>query len=171
MTLIATEQQYHTVFGSLENYEKGGVQIINDDPKNYAFSNVFEVCSKSKPYERVVVGINQIYVMEAVRTEGTSPWYTCSHDEFALCMDKEVEIHLVKLNSPQADPDKNGAVLVNGEPEGRKMGWMKLRRGHQGLLPANCAYQFRNNEQPGVVVLQTCLGELSVQKWAEICQS
>jgi hypothetical protein len=54
-----------TVFGSLANYQKGGVQIIHDDPKNYVFSNVFEVAEKSKPYERVVVGKNFDYVTNA----------------------------------------------------------------------------------------------------------
>lgn len=165
---VAEQVQYHTVFGSLENYEKGHIEIINDDVKTYAFSNVFEICNMSKPYERVVFGINQIYVLEAVRAEGVSPWFVCAHDEFALCMDKEVEIHLVKLNETPLDPEKNGAVLLEGEPQGAKMGWIKLKRGHQALLPANCAYQFRS-EKPAVVVLQTCLGDLSVQKWAEIC--
>ena len=26
--------QYTTVFGSLDDYEKGGVEVINDDPKH-----------------------------------------------------------------------------------------------------------------------------------------
>jgi len=120
--------------------------------------------------EKVVFGINQIYVLEAIRAEGVSPWYTCAHDEFALCMDKEVEIHLVKLDTPLAPADKNGAILVGGEPVGTKMGWIKIKRGHQALLPADSAYQFRA-EALAVVVLQSCLGELSVQKWAEICQT
>jgi len=47
---------------------------------------------------------------------------------------------------------------------------MKLKRGHQGMLPKNTAYQIRAAE-PGVVVLQTCQGELSVEKWADICQT
>jgi hypothetical protein len=43
-------------------------------------------------------------------------------------MDGEVEIHLVKLEAEQVVPDTehNGAVLVKGEPQGPKMGWMKL---------------------------------------------
>ncbi|HYR84850.1 MAG TPA: hydroxyquinol 1,2-dioxygenase, partial [Terriglobia bacterium] len=57
--------KYHTVFGSLEHYEKGGVEVIDDDPRHYVFSNVFEVASKSKPYERVCVGKNLRYVIEA----------------------------------------------------------------------------------------------------------
>lgn len=46
---------YHTVFGSLDNYEKGHIEIINDKPRNFAFSNIFEVAENSKPYEMVVV--------------------------------------------------------------------------------------------------------------------
>jgi hypothetical protein len=163
---------YQTRFGSLASYEKGRVEPITDDVKNYAFSNCFEIASRSKPYERVVFGQNQIYVMEVARAEGSSPWYTCAHDEFALCMDGEVEVHLVKLQAAQQVPDAehNGAVLVEGEPQGQKMGWMKLKRGHQGMLPKNCAYQFRS-PKPGVLVLQTCKGQVSVEKWADICQT
>jgi hypothetical protein len=167
-----TATAYHTVFGSLDRYEKGGVQNIDDDVKHYAFSNCFEIASRSKPYEKVVFGQNQIYVLEAIRAQGTSPWYTCAHDEFALVMDGEVEIELLKLEGEQLVPDAehNGAVLVKGEPRGRKMGWMKLRRGHQGLLPKHSAYRFKA-AKPGVVVLQTCKGDLSVERWAEICQT
>ena len=163
---------YQTKFGSLDHYEKGGVQIIDDDVRHYAFSNCFEVAAKSKPYEKVVFGQNQIYVLEAIRAEGASPWYTCAHDEFALVMDGEVEIHLVKLGGEQTVPDveHNGAVLVKGEPQGQKMGWMKLKRGHQAMLPKNSAYQF-SSAKPAVVVLQTCKGDLSVERWAEICQT
>jgi len=163
---------YKTQFGSLDRFDKGGVQAIDDNVKNYAFSNCFEIASKSKPYERVVFGQNQIYVLECLRAEGPSPWYTCAHDEFALVMDGEVEVHLVKLQGEQIVPDAehNGAVLVKGEPKGQKMGWMKLTRGHQGLLPKNTAYQFKS-AKASVVVLQTCKGDLSVERWAEICQT
>jgi hypothetical protein len=163
---------YTTQFGSLAKFDKGGVQIIDDDVKHYAFSNCFDVASKAKPYEKVVFGQNQIYVLEAIRAEGISPWYTCAHDEFALSMDGEVEIHLVKLDAAQtvADADKNGAVLVKGAPQGRRMGWMKIKRGHQALLPKNTAYQMRSSK-PAVVILQTCKGELSIERWADICQT
>ena len=163
---------YHTHFGSLKSYEKGRVEPIDDDVKHYAFSNCFEIASKSKPYEKVVFGQNQIYVLETLRAEGTSPWYTCAHDEFALSMDGDVEIHLIKLDAAQTvkDENKNGAVLVQGEPQGVKMGWMKIKRGHQALLPKNTAYQFKS-AQAGVLILQTCKGDLSVEKWADICQT
>ena len=164
---------YQTVFGSLAKFEKGGVQNIADNVKNYAFSNCFEIASKAKPYEKVVFGQNQIYVLETLRAEGVSPWYTCAHDEFALSMDGEVEIHLVKLDAEQTVPDENhnGAVLVKGgEPRGQKMGWMKIKRGHQAMLPKNTAYQFRA-AKPAVLVQQTCKGDLSIERWAEICQT
>jgi hypothetical protein len=163
---------YKTQFGSLDRYEKGQVQIIDDNVKHYAFSNVFETANKSRPYEKVVFGQNQIYVLEVLRAEGSSPWYTCAHDEFALSMDGEVEIHLVKLEGEQLVPDAehNGAVLVKGDPRGKKMGWMKIKRGHQALLPKNCAYQFRS-ANPAVLVLQTCTGDLSIERWAQICQT
>lgn len=163
---------YETRFGSLQKFEKGGVQPISDDVKNYAFSNCFEIASKSLPYERVVFGQNQIYVLECLRAEGSSPWYTCAHDEFALVMDGEIQIHLVKLQGEQVVPDENhnGAVRVKGEPRGAVMGWMKLKRGHQAMLPKNAAYQFRCSK-PAVLVLQTCKGDLSIERWAEICQT
>ena len=172
MSAAASAAAYKTTFGSLEHYEKGRVEPIADDVRHYAFSNCFEIASKSQPYEKVVFGQNQIYVLETLRAEGTSPWYTCAHDEFALVMDGDVEVHLVKLDGSQVVPDveHNGAVLVEGEPRGTKMGWMKLRRGHQGLLPRNTAYQFRS-AKPGVIVLQTCKGDLSIERWAEICQT
>jgi hypothetical protein len=47
--------EYKTVFGSLTNYEKGGVEIINDQPQNYVFSNFFEVASRCKPWVKVGV--------------------------------------------------------------------------------------------------------------------
>ena len=161
---------YKTRFGSLASYDKGRVEPIADDVKNYAFSNCFEVAARASPYERVVFGQNQEYVLEVLRAEGTSPWYTCAHDEFALCMDGSVDIHLYKLAASQsAASNKNGAILVNDEPAGQYMGWMRIQRGHQAMLPANTAYQFRN-KAAAVLVLQTCKGELSVERWASICQ-
>ena len=164
--------KYETKFGSLKSYEKGRVEPITDDVKHYVFSNCFEIANNSKPYEKVVFGKNQIYVLEALRAEGQSPWFTCAHDEFLLNMDTDVEVHLIKLDASQCVPDteKNGAVTVQGEPKGQKMGWMKLKRGHQGMLPKNTAYRIEAAE-PGVVVLQTCQGDLSVEKWADICQA
>src|SRR5262245_16290249 len=105
-----------TVFGSLKNYTKGGVTVINDNPKYYVFSNVFEVASKSKPYEKVAVGKNLHYVIEAVRAEGTSPWFAVGHDEAAVVMDGELEVHFIKPDQNPVPADKKGAIKLSGEP-------------------------------------------------------
>ena len=160
---------YRTRLGSLDDYHKGGVQVINDDPKNYVFSNIFEVAAKSKPYERVVVARNMEYVQEVMRAEGVSPWFACGHDEFALCMDGEVTVDFIKMNNPPS-PDKVGAILAGDAPEGARMGHVKLKRGHQVLLGAGNAYRF-TAAKTGVLMQQTVLGDLSVQKWREICLS
>jgi hypothetical protein len=164
--------RYETRFGSLGDYEKGGVVLIDDDPKNYVFSNMFEVAATSAPYERVAVAKNFEYVIETARAEGTSGWYACAHDEFVLCMDGEVEVHLVKLADPRAyvDAASQGAHALTGDPDGAKMGRLVLRRGHQGLLPAGAAYRF-HADQPACLMLQTIEGPVTVQKWAQICQT
>jgi len=161
---------FRTVFATLDDYVKGSLEIVNDDPRHYAFSNVFDVAAHSKPYEKVVVALNLGYVLEALRAQGTSDWYAAAHDEFAIVMDGEVAVDLVKLDSPDqiVPPDKQGSVRVPGTPVGRKMGYIKCKRGHQALLPKGAAYRFRA-EKPGVLILQTILGDLSVQKWAQIC--
>ena len=47
--------EFVTRFGSLQSYEKGHIEIINDNPKYYVFSNVFEVAQGARPYEKVAV--------------------------------------------------------------------------------------------------------------------
>jgi hypothetical protein len=176
MTTVAGAQRgkerssYVTRFGSLESYEKGGVEIINDDPRHYAFSNVFEVATHAKPYEKTAVGKNMQYVIEAIRAEGTSGWRTAAHDEFALVMDGEVEITLVKLESSPLPADAAGSVALDGEPEGRPMGRVVARRGHMTLLPAGSAYRF-HADRAGVILQQTIAGPDTLFRWAEICQS
>ncbi len=162
--------EYTTRFGSLDEYQKGTVEIIDDDPRRCVFSNLFEVASAAKPYEKVAVAKNMDYVLEAIRAEGTSGWRTCAHDEFALVMDGTVEVRLVKLDSPLAPPDEDGSVALEGEPMGSRMGRIVASRGHMALLPAGAAYQFHAAE-PAVILLQTIVGEGTVQRWAEICLS
>jgi hypothetical protein len=161
-----------TVFGSLDNFQKGGVQIIDDDPKNYVFSNMFEVASRSRPYERVAVGKNFEYVIECARAEGVSPWYAAGHDEFAVCMDGTVEVHLVKLDDPGrvVPAGSDGAHRLDGLPAGRKMGRIRLGRGHMALLPAGAAYRFES-ASPCTLMIQTIQGPETIERWAEICQT
>lgn len=161
---------YQTRFGSLKDYEKGAVEIIDDDPKNYVFSNIFEVCLKYGPYDRIAVAKNFEYVIEAARAEGTSDWFAAAHDEFVVCMDGAVEVHLVKLNDPSViDQNVKGAQRVEGNPDGVKMGRLKLGRGHMGLLPRGAAYRFAAAE-PAALMFQTIRGPLTLEKWDEICQ-
>ncbi|CAN5648010.1 hypothetical protein BH10ACT8_BH10ACT8_09470 [soil metagenome] len=166
--------KYTTKFGSLSAYDKGGVELIADDARHYAFSNIFEVASQIHPWERVAVGKNWEYVLEVVRAEGTSPWFSAAHDEFALCMDDaggEVLVELVKLETPVATGDAEGAVLLDGEPVGPKMGRIHLKRGHQALLPKGAAYRFVKAGEPAVLLIQTIGGQLTQYRWAEICQT
>ena len=164
-------EQHATRFGSLERYEKGGVEVIKDDARNYVFSNIFEVASKAKPYEKVAVGRNIEYVIEAIRAEGTSGWRAAAHDEFALVMDGEVEIRLLKLEDPGAVPaDTQGSVALAGTPKGGKMGVVRARRGHMTLLPAGAACQF-HAATPSVILLQTLVGRDTLERWADICQT
>jgi hypothetical protein len=162
--------EYETKFGSLAEHRKGTVEIIDDDARRYVFSNMFEVASAARPYEKVAVAKNMEYVLEVIRAEGTSEWRTCSHDEFALVMDGQVEIRLVHLDQPVAPSDKDGSVRLDSEPAGPRMGRIVGTRGHMALLPANAAYRF-HADQPSVVLLQTILGDDTVQRWAEICLS
>jgi hypothetical protein len=159
-----------TVFGSLENYEKGSVEVIDANPKHYAFSNVFEVASKSPPYEKVCVGKNMHYIIETLRTEGDSPWYSAAHDEAALAMDGEIEVHYIRPDVQLVPEGKQGTVRLDAKPAGTNMGWVKIRRGHMALLPKGRTYQFRS-PKPGVVLVQTMLGDSTVEKWADICQT
>jgi len=161
---------YQTNFGSLDKFEKGTIELINDDAKHYVFSNVFDVANRSKPYEKVVVAKNLQYVIETLRAEGQSSWFTAAHDEFAVVMDGEVEVHFIKLDNAEkiAPPTREGSVAIEGTPAGKKMGVILLKRGHQALLPVGAAYQFRAVKR-GVLLLQTIFGDRSIEKWGEIC--
>jgi hypothetical protein len=165
-------KQYATKFGSLDGYEKGTLDIIDDDPKRYVYSNMFEVASMSKPYEKVAVAKNMQYVIETVRAEGTSEWRISNHDEFALVMDGRVEFRFIKPDDGSLVPpeQKEGSVRLQGEPAGKRMGLVRAGKGHMTLLPAGAAYQM-DAQHPSVVLLQTIGGEDTVYKWAEICRT
>ena len=162
--------EYVTRFGSLAQYAKGGIDVIAGDAKHYVFSNVFEVASHAKAWEKIAVAKNMEYVLEVIRAEGTSEWRSCAHDEFPLCLDGEVTIELAELTSPVAAAGSNGSIALGGEPDGRPMGRIVLRRGHMALLPKGAAYRFQA-DKPAVAMIQTIEGPLTVQKWAEICQT
>ena len=161
--------EYKTVFGSLDHYDKGGVEIIDDDPKNYVFSNMFEVASRAKPWEKVAVAKNQEYVLEAIRAEGTSEWRVTPHDEFALVVDGAVVIELLDPASPLVDLNESGSRAVKGTPEGTPMGTIHAGHGHMALLPAGRCYRM-SAKKPSVVLPQTIQGPDTIERWADICQ-
>ena len=158
---------FKTKMASLASYDKGSIEL-NDDLRHYAFSNIFEVCSKSKPYERVMVASNLEYAAEAVRAEGASPWYTAPHDEFATVMDGEIEFTFFQLTDAEKPTHKAGAARLKADPKGKRMGRVIARRGHQVLLPTGSAYQLKA-AKPSVTLIQTSAGPESVEKWSEIC--
>ena len=163
--------EYATALGSLDRFERGTLEIIDDDPKRYTYSNMFQVATVSSPYEKVAVAKNMEYVLEVLRAEGASGWRAAAHDEFALVMDGEVEVRLVKLDDPGLVPeDKNGSIAIDGEPSGVPMGRIVARKGHMALLPKGSAYRFEART-PGVILMQTIAGDDTVYKWAEICQT
>jgi hypothetical protein len=163
--------EYRTQFGSLDSYHRGRVEPIDDDPRRYAFSNLFEVAASSKPYEKVAVAKNLQYVIEAIRAEGMSAWRVASHDETALVMDGEVTVDLLDLADPGVVAlTTDGSIDLGAEPKGTPMGHAVARRGHMVLLPAHRAYRF-SADAPSVILLQTILGADTVQKWSTICQT
>ena len=165
------DSDYQTFLGEMGDFKKGGVEVINDDPKAYAFSNVFEVAANAAPYERVVVAKNMEYAIECIRAEGASPSYTCAHDETFLCMGGEIEIELFKPAAALLAPDSEGAHLAEDQ-DGKleRMGRLVLGKGHMALLPANSVYRFKATD-PSLGIFQTLLGPVSVERWSEICQT
>ena len=158
---------YNTHIGSLGAYEKGVIEL-KDDLRKYAFSNVFEVAGKARPFERTAVAQNLEYVAEVMRVEGESPWYAAPHDEFAIVMDGEVTFNFVQLEEGQAPSHEWGAMQLGARPNGAAMGRVRARRGHQVLLPKGAAYQLAS-DKPAVAILQTADGPVTVKRWSEIC--
>jgi len=170
---------FQTRFGSLADHHKGRVEVIDDDPKNYVFSNVFDVASRAAPWERVCVAKNFEYVIEAVRADGESPYWTARHDEFVLCMDGETEVVLHQLDEPaRAAVGRDGAHRLDalssgkgaGHAVGKKMGRIVLGRGHMALLPKHSAYRFRA-AAPAALMVQTIEGPETIFRWRDICQT
>lgn len=159
---------YTTKLGSLENYEKGSIQIVQGEATNYAFSNVFEVAAQGKPYEKTIVGMNLKFVIESVLAEGQSAWFTASHDEFVIVMDGEVRVDYLKLDEELVPAEQEGTHLAGEQPNGVPMGYVVLKQGHQAILPVGSAYRFEASKK-SVMLIQTIKGPLSVEKWNDIC--
>jgi len=109
-------------------------------------------------------------VIEAIRAEGTSAWMAANHDEFVVLLDGEVTITFAEPGAGAIAGDKDGTQRLASDPAGPRMGRVFLKRGHQALLPRGAAYQFTAS-RPSVLIQQTIAGDLTRQKWAEICAS
>lgn len=133
----------------------------------YSYASVFDVAARSRPYEKIAVAKDRVYVVEAVRAEGTSPWFAAGHDEFVVVMKGDVAVTFVELARNPIPVGKEGTIKLPGDPEGRTVGTIRLKRGCQALLPNGAAYQFLSLK-PGLLLIQTLLGDLTVEKWAEI---
>ena len=94
-----------------------------------------------------------------------------SNDEFAVIMEGDIRIELrtIEASIPNPNRDGPGSTTVSPNDLGKKMGVIKLRRGHQALLPQGSAYRF-SSESPGVILIQTLCGPLTQEKWSRICQ-
>jgi hypothetical protein len=159
-----------TRFGTLAEHPSGHVRTIADDARRYVFSNIFKTAAAAEPGRRTVVAVNQEYVLEVMRLDGEGAWWAAGHDEFALVMDGEVEVSLLRPATLQVEADADGAHLLAARPDGEPMGTIGARRGHLALLPANSAYRF-TSDGPAVLLLQTVAGPHSEERWSEICQT
>ena len=162
--------KYQTDFGSIHKFKKGGVTVIDDDAKKYVFSNIFEVASKAKPYERMAVAKNFEYVIEAVRAEGTRPG-TRPRMTNSSCRWTAKSRSIWSSWTTRIPPSipRAKAPTLEGHPDGKKMGRLVLRQGHMALLPVGAAYRFQRRSAC-TLMIQTIDGPETVHKWAEICQ-
>ena len=90
---------------------------------------------------------------------------TLQRVEVAGSVEEELLTEFRRL-PPRNDPDSP----VLAAPAGRKMGRVVASRGHMTLLPKGSAYQFIA-ASPSVVTIQTIQGEVTVERWGEICQT
>ena len=74
------------------------------------------------------------------------------------------------IAQPLAPAGTTGSIAVRGEPAGPEMGTVRIRRGHMALLPRHAAYRFEA-ATTSVLLQQTCLGDDTVERWADICLS
>jgi len=161
---------YETRFGSLSSYDQGQVVIIDDDPRNYAFSNVFDVASHARAFEQIAVAKNLEYVLAVERVEHVSPWRTAVHDQFALVMDGEVVFEFVDVEQQPEGTPEGGSITLADEPTGPPMGTVVARQGHMVLLPAGSAYRY-SADVAAVLLLQTVVGPEVRFRWPQICQT
>ena len=164
--------EYTTVFGSLAHYEKGRVEIIQDKARHYAFSNIFEVASQAQPYEKTAVAKNLEYVVEVLRAEGRSDWFTAAHDEFAVVMDghsRATSGQTRRRRTAVVSADTQGSVRLPGPPTGKKMGLDETPTRTSGPAPSRVRPISLWPNSRVLFCCKRCKGPLTLEKWADIC--
>ena len=90
----------------------------------------------------------------------------CSHLQTRCVM----SVHAIGLDGRRAVDIDGPCMAVAKHERGEEPPLIRVtaRRGHQVLLPKGAAYQ-ATSTQPGVIILQTMDGPVTVKRWSEIC--
>lgn len=150
---------------SMARYVKGGVDIVDprEHVKRYVYSNVYEIGARAKPYEKLAVAKNGLYVIECIVAEGAMPqWRLQPHDEFLLCLEGEVRVDFI---APRVELPAGGHSEVPGE----EVGYIIVREGNLCLLPKGMAYKLSAGRR-SLLLLQAKQSEDTVFAWEEICE-
>src|SRR5260370_6534991 len=92
-------------------------------------------------------------------------------DEFALVMDGEVEVRLLKPDDASLAPaGSHGSIPLAAAPAGRPMGRVRARRGPIKLPPPGAAHQF-HARSPRASLLPTPARRHTGGRWAASCQT
>ena len=149
---------------SMAQFSKGGVDIVNprENVKRYVYSNVYEISTRAKPYEKLAVAKNGSYVVECVVAEGVMPhWRLQPHDEFLVCLEGEVRVDFIE---PRTELPPGGHTEVPGE----ELGHIIVREGNLCLLPKGIAYRLSASRR-SLLLQQAKQSADTVFAWQEIC--
>lgn len=151
--------------GSMKDYTKGSLLLIQDRPIRYAMSNVFEIgATWPKAYDRVAIGKNGPYILACFRAEGEDrSWWYMPHDEYALLVEGEMRIDYIEPRDT-LKPGPHATVA------GKEMGHITLRDGSLASLPARVAYKMRAPRK-SLALLQTKESPWVTYAWEKICLS
>ncbi len=107
-----------------------------------------------------------------MRAEGTSDWYTAAHDEFAVVMDGEVEVELVKLDDPErlAPSGTRGSARPRLSV-GRKDGLASNASGPSGTAAERGGVPFSGDKNGVVLGADDHLEGICRYEVGQICRS
>src|SRR5436309_2786833 len=118
--------------------------------------------TRSKSYDRVVIGKNGPYVLACFWAEGEDKtWWYMPHDEYVVLVEGEMTIEY-------REPRDEIAPGPHQTVTGTDMGSMVLRDGSLASLPAKIAYRMRAPKK-SLALLQTKHSEWLTYAWEDIC--